>query len=225
MLAAAAIPLTTALLWAGLTWSAVLLLLGVRRLVRIPIGDLSTPFVYAGIGALIVVVVAGAAFLVAERRCRHLAETGQGLGPAGTAVATSVRFLGMVQVHPWFGAGLRSRARVVRDDGELAAAGCLSVLFLPPMLLSGIEAEGDRRARLRAMDVDRAAEVLALAYAEGRRVAHEAVGRRLPHVDVAAALHDLSLIDGVVFLQGPPAGLTIGERLRAELDAACHAPA
>src|SRR3990167_7456162 len=82
VLAAAAIPLTTALLWAGLTWSAVLLLLGVRRLVRIPIGDLSTPFVYAGIGALIVVVVAGAAFLVAERRCRHLAETGQGLGPA-----------------------------------------------------------------------------------------------------------------------------------------------
>jgi hypothetical protein len=216
--AAAVVAPAVLVLWAGIAAMLFVPFLGCTWLLGLRL-DLAWGLVGAGVVAFATLVAASVTYLRAERACRVLAETGQGLGAAGSAIAV---WAGVVA---WLWAGLpgmashRMRASAGPRDGERVAAGCLSLLFFPGQLLDGIRAGARRRNGLRALDIDRAAEVMGVALEAGRRVDCEALGRALPHVDIAAALHDLSLVRGVVFLPGPPPGVAIGERLRAELGA------
>jgi hypothetical protein len=72
--------------------------------------------------------------------------------------------------------------------------------------------------RLRTIDVEECARVLALLQAVARRQSFEEIVQKLPGLNPVKVFDDLRWIEGVLFLTNEPAGLTLHPELKTELN-------
>ena len=75
-----------------------------------------------------------------------------------------------------------------------------------------------RFQRLRRIDVDGCARVVALLHAAARRQSFDEIVEKLPGLDPVNVFDDLRYIDGVLFLSSEPSGLMLNPELRSELN-------
>jgi hypothetical protein len=71
--------------------------------------------------------------------------------------------------------------------------------------------------RLKQIDVDGCARVIALLHAVARRQAFTEIVEKLPGLNPVKTFDDLHFVDGVLFLSSEPPGLTLHPELKAEL--------
>jgi hypothetical protein len=85
-------------------------------------------------------------------------------------------------------------------------------------LVLGSIGKFNRVKRLRAIETDECARVIALLHTRPRRYSFEEIVQNLPALNPVKTFDDLRYIDGVYFLSNEPAGLTLLPELRDELN-------
>ena len=94
-----------------------------------------------------------------------------------------------------------------------------------PRFVSAAWQTFQRSQRLKRMDVALLAEVFTLLLSAGRRVSLAEILPRLGHCDPSEVFRQLSEIEGVVFLNSPPPGISLTADLRQEFFAEIKAMA
>lgn len=105
------------------------------------------------------------------------------------------------------------------------AAVCNAVLCGGAKLLIGGVRSLRRFWRLRSLEVDGCARVLALLAAQGRRQSFTEIVQKIPGLNPVRTFDDLRYVEGVLFLSNEPPGLTLHPDLKAELSTRTGEPA
>lgn len=92
-----------------------------------------------------------------------------------------------------------------------------SIFCIVPVLTFAAFGQLSQVLRVRRMAFADAARVLAFLATRPQRVPYGAIVQEVPGLDPPRAFADLAKIDGVLFLTTTPAGLSLTDRLRAEL--------
>ncbi|MCY3022017.1 MAG: hypothetical protein NTW87_23645 [Planctomycetota bacterium] len=71
--------------------------------------------------------------------------------------------------------------------------------------------------RLKSMDFDGCAAVIALLYSRNSRWTYQELERKIPQLPWNLILYQLKDVDGIIFFTSDPPGLTLADRLREEL--------
>src|SRR6185295_18510273 len=91
------------------------------------------------------------------------------------------------------------------------------LVFVGPQFIHGSLELFRTGAQWAKMDVEACARVIALLLSRDRRVPLAEISGRLGMLDPMKIVAQLDLLDGVVFLRSPPAGLSLTSDLREEL--------
>ena len=125
----------------------------------------------------------------------------------GQVVTFYLPGVGMVSnVNPLAPNTVRSAAKLITD-----------CLLTGPRLLGAAAGEFRKASRLKKIDALACGEVLALLLGAGRKLSFQEIVERHPGVDPVTVFPQLRDIDGVLFLQAEPAGLTINAELKQAL--------
>lgn len=100
--------------------------------------------------------------------------------------------------------------------GKVGAA----ILLGGPRLVAAAFRLLARALRLLRMDVHACARVIALVYGRGERVPFEDIARAIAEANLVKVLAQLADIEGVMFHASEPAGISLTDRLRGEIEGA-----
>ena len=100
--------------------------------------------------------------------------------------------------------------------GRVAAA----ILLGGPRLVAAAFGLLARALRLLRMDVRSCARVIALVYGRGEHVPFEEIAREIADANLVKVLAQLADIEGVTFHASEPAGISLTDRLRGEIEGA-----
>jgi hypothetical protein len=125
-------------------------------------------------------------------------------GPVQTFYLPQV---GMVSnLNPFSPTNARTGVKIIAD-----------LLLTGPRLVAAAWETFKRSGRLRTMDVPVLAEVFAKLISAGKRVSLAEILLQLGHCDPSLVFRQLREIEGVVFLNTPPAGISLTAELREEI--------
>ena len=92
-----------------------------------------------------------------------------------------------------------------------------TLLFCGPKAISFGMSMAEKAKRMKKMDFDGCAAVLVLLLSRDSRVPYSEIKARIPKLDTLAVFAQMEDIDGVLFLDSDPPGLSLSEALRREL--------
>ena len=95
----------------------------------------------------------------------------------------------------------------------------LGLLAMPQRLLCAAWYVYHRVQQLRALNIPGCAAVLRVLFRKAERVEVSEIAEKLPNTNLPPTLHDVSLIDGVVFLTRRTVGISLAPRLVDDLNA------
>jgi len=128
-------------------------------------------------------------------------------GDGGPVVTFYLPGVGVVSnVNPLAPNTVRTAAKLITD-----------CLLTGPRLLGATANEVRKASRLKRLDTAACAEVLALVLAAGRKMSFQEIVKARSGLDPVTIFLQLRDIDGVLFLQSEPAGLTISAELKETL--------
>ena len=126
-----------------------------------------------------------------------------------------------VTLSPWNRYGVRLDTDAVKAEAfqiRSMASAINCYLCGAVLLVLGTLPKLRRFQRLRRIDVDGCAQVIALLHAAARRQSFEEIVEKLPGLNPVNVFDDLRYIDGVLFLSSEPPGLMLNPELRSELN-------
>jgi hypothetical protein len=122
--------------------------------------------------------------------------------------------MGSANASPF--AGLLGMAMAPRALGSMAQI-VSDVLFTGPRLTAASCTAFRQASRLRHLDADGIAAVLAVLLSSPGRVGLEDIAARIEGLDTGRVFSQMRMIPGVLFLAGPPPGLSLTQDLREQL--------
>lgn len=93
----------------------------------------------------------------------------------------------------------------------------LAIVFSGPKAISAGLAMLEKIKRLKTMDVDGCTLVLLLLLSRNSRIPYTEIKTRIPKLDTLTVFGQLEDIDGILFLDSDPPGLSLSEALRNEI--------
>ncbi|SPE62877.1 membrane hypothetical protein [Verrucomicrobia bacterium] len=126
-----------------------------------------------------------------------------------------------VTLTPWTRYGMSYRTDAVKAGAfeVLSVAALVNYILCGGVkLVLGSVGRLKRWKRLKGLDVEGCARVIALLHTAAKRQSFAEIVQKLPGLNPVAVFEDLHCIEGVMFLSGEPAGLTLHPELREELD-------
>jgi hypothetical protein len=192
----------------GFILAAVLLVLawGFIFMVTLYIGSNWTPYLGGWVFPLI--ATAAIPLLFVGNACVRQETLGKYALTTGTATDKLVTIPGYgSNVNPLAPNSIITALKIVAD-----------VLFCGPRVTVWSFRQVGRVFRLLSLDVAGCAAVLTILHDAGQRMSYHDISESIEGLNPVRVFNQLRLLDGVLFLQSDPPGLSIGTNLKKELD-------
>ena len=134
---------------------------------------------------------------------------------SGIASNTTVAY--RVRVSPWSNPYASTVHPLAPDTVQAFVKIVTDCLYIGPRIVTWSLRTFAKAVRLRHIDVPSCTAVIAVLADAGHRMSFQEIADAVEGMNLATTFRQLQDIDGVLFLTGHPAGLTLGSDLKSEL--------